>query len=372
MSKFSDFQLLPSLLESLKEQGFTQPTEVQARTLPALLKGDSVVAVSQTGSGKTLAYVLPMLHQLKSLENDGSSVERPGRPRGLVIVPGRELGEQVGKVLKGLTHTTRLRVRTVLGGTKKQIARQNVSGPLEILVATPGRLEQLLATGPLQLDDIRMIVFDEADQLLDPGFLPVARRIIAACSRRPQLAMFSATLPQSMDPIVGQFFTTAPLRVRTRGSQQVVATLRTDNRAVANGRRVDVLTAALAEAPDVGTLLFSNTRGQCERIASWLEDAGVPYTTYMGEMDRQERRDNLARFSSGEVSVLLTTDLGGRGLDIERIGRVVNVHLPTDVNNYLHRVGRTARAGRSGQVINLVTERDAPLIEKLKRRERDR
>ena len=124
----------------------------------------------------------------------------------------------------------------------------------------------------------------------------------------------------------------------------------------------------LAEAPTVGTLLFANTRDQCDRIAAWLESEAIPYTTYMGQMDRLERRANLARFRKGEVSVLLTTDLGGRGLDIERVDRVVNVHLPSDIDNYMHRVGRTARAGRAGQVVNLVTGRDVPLMTKLQRR----
>jgi ATP-dependent RNA helicase RhlE len=368
VSRFTDFQLLPSLLATLQEQGLIEPTEIQASTLSALLQGNGVVGVAQTGSGKTLAYALPMLHRLKTLENEGSSVERPARPRGLIIVPGRELGEQVGKVFKGLTHDTRLRVRTVLGGTTAQIARQNVNGPLEILVATPGRLEQLLTSGPLRLDDVRMVVLDEADQLLDPGFLAGVQRIVDRCAKGTQLAMFSATLPQLLDPIVNAFFDTPPLRVRTRGSQQVVATLRTDNLKVNDGHRFGVLATVLAEAPTVGTLLFANTRDQCDRIAAWLESEAIPYTTYMGQMDRLERRANLARFRKGEVSVLLTTDLGGRGLDIERVDRVVNVHLPSDIDNYMHRVGRTARAGRAGQVVNLVTGRDVPLMTKLQRR----
>jgi superfamily II DNA/RNA helicase len=372
VKSFSQLPLLPSLLASLTEQHLTQPTDIQSQTLPALLSGKSLVGVAETGSGKTLAFVLPMLHHLKTLEAGGSAVSTAGRPRGLILVPGRELGDQVSRVFKGLTHGTRLRVRTALGGSRKQIARQNVGGKFEILVATPGRLVQLIDEGQLTLSDIRMLVFDEADQMLDPGFLPVARRIVADCPTETQLVMFSATMPQSLKTIVGQIFSIPPLQVRTRGSHHVVPTLTTDNRAVINGRRFEVLRRVLAESPSMGTLLFANTRKQCEKVAEWLDSEGVPHAVYMGQMDRRERRENLARFRKGDVSVLVATDLGGRGLDIERVERVVNVHLPMQIDNYLHRVGRTARAGRSGTVVNLVTERDQPLLAKLRNREERR
>ncbi|MFT7520371.1 MAG: ATP-dependent RNA helicase RhlE [Kiritimatiellia bacterium] len=368
MSTFSELPLLPSLLESLAEQGFTRPTEIQAQTLQPLSSGRSLVGVSETGSGKTLAYVLPMLHQLKSMENAGSAVSEPGRPRGLVVVPGRELGEQVSKVIKSLTHRTRLRSRIVIGGSAKAVARQSVKGKFELLVATPGRLAQLLDSGELRLDDVRMLVFDEADQVLDAGFLPVAKRIVGECPSQAQLVLFSATVPQSLERAISTVFAKAPLQVRTQGSQKVVRTLTTDNRVVERGRRLPLVRSVIAEHPTMGTMLFANTREQCDKVAAWLETEGLAFVNFRGEMDRQERRKNLARFRSGDVSLLLTTDLGGRGLDIERVERVINVHLPADVDNYLHRVGRTARAGRPGTVVNLVTERDQPLMDKLQKR----
>jgi len=370
VKSFSDLPLLPTLLASLAEQGLTRPTEIQARTMPTLLEGRALIGVSETGSGKTLAYVLPMLHQLKSLELDGSSVSKNGLPRGLVLVPSRDLGEQVSKVFKSLTHGTRLRVRTVLGGAPKKIARKNVSGNFEILVATPGRLLQLLEGGEVRLSDVRVLVFDEADQMIDPGFLPVANQVIGACPKGVQLVMFSATLPKSVKGVMDKLFTRVPIEVQTAGSHRTVPTLKTDNRTVINGRRFELLRAVLDEAPSTGTLLFANTHEQCDKIAEWLSEEDIPYVTYRGQMERQERRANLARFRKGEVSVLVATDLGGRGLDIERIERVVNVHLPRELDNYLHRVGRTARAGRTGLVINLVTGRDKPLMAQLEKQRR--
>lgn len=372
MTSFSELPLLPTLQTSLVRLGLERPTEIQARTLSPLLAGRSLVGVAETGSGKTLAFALPLLHRLKSLELGGSAVSEPGRPRAVVLVPARELGEQVSKVLKSLTHDTRLRVRTALGGSRKQVARQDVSGLFEVLVATPGRLEQLLDTQGLRLDDVRTLVLDEADQMLDPGFLPVASRIVGLCPKKVQLALFAATLPTGLHAVVKALFPSPPLRISTKGSQRLVPTLTTDNRSVVRGRRFDVLREVLEEDASVATILFVNTREQCDAVAAWLDDEGVPFATYRGQMDRKERRANLARFRAGDVHVLVSTDLGGRGLDIERVGRVVNVHLPRQLDNYLHRAGRTARAGRPGVVVNLVTERDRPLLTKLQKREAKR
>lgn len=369
MSTFSATPLLPTLIESLSEQGLIQPTEIQSKTLKPLLDGRCLLGVSETGSGKTLAYVLPMLHSLKTLELNGSSVSKPRRPRGLILVPGRELGEQVSRVLKGLTHHTRLRVRTVLGGSAKKVARRSVAAPFEILVATPGRLTQLLDSGDLSLKDVRTLVIDEADQMVDPGFLPVAQRILKSCPPKVQVVLFSATLPSTLDGVIGSLFPSEPVRVRTHGSTRLVATLKTINHNVVRGDRKSELLKVLAEATGVGTMVFVNTREQLDRVAGWLHNAGVSHSSYRGQMERQERRISLAKFRSGEVDVLITTDLGGRGLDIERVERVVNVHLPKDLDNYLHRVGRTARAGRAGVVVNLVTQRDHPLLTKVRRRE---
>jgi ATP-dependent RNA helicase RhlE len=369
---FADLALLPTLVQSLSEQGMEQPTPIQERAIPALLEGRALVGVAETGSGKTLAFALPLLHRIKSMELSGSMVEAAGRPRALVLVPGRELGEQVSRVFKGLTHGTRVRVRTVLGGSRKQIARQNVKGAFEVLVATPGRLEQLTASGGLSLEDVRILVFDEADRILDAGFLPSATRVVAACPKGVQLVMVSATLSPTLERAVASLFQTKPLRVRTQGSQQTVHTLKTDNRDVRNGMRSDLLTSVIAEAPELSTILFVNTRDQCDTVAQWLDDEGLAHVSYRGEMDRKERRINLTKFRKGTVSLMVSTDLGGRGLDIPSVGRVINVFLPRTLDNYLHRVGRTARAGRAGLVVNLVTGRDQTLLATIRKREAKR
>jgi ATP-dependent RNA helicase RhlE len=361
---FTDLPLLPSLQDTLKEQQLVTLTEIQRRALPSLLDGRSVVGVAETGSGKTLAYALPILHAMKSLENEGSKVERNAQPRAVVVVPTRELGEQVSKVFKPFTHTTRLRVRTVLGGTDMDVARKNISGMFEVLVATPGRLVKLLERRLVSFADVRVLVFDEADQMLDQGFLPDANKIVGACPPKRQLAMFSATVSPNVEALIAKLFAGAEV-IRSEGSHKVVASLTTQNRTVENGERLPLLEQVLREKVKGGTIIFANTREQCDALAVAIDKLGRSYTLYRGEMDKVERRNNLKAFREGSVELLVSTDLASRGLDVEHVGRVINYHLPKEMENYLHRVGRTARAGRPGLVINFVTERDQPLIDEL-------
>jgi len=364
MTAFSDFALLPTLQETLVEKELTRPTEIQTRTVPVLLAGRSVVGVAETGSGKTLAYVLPILHRLKTLELQGNPVTVYGEPRAIVVVPTRELGEQVTKAFKPFTHTTRLRVRALLGGTTMEQAKRGLQGPFEVLVATPGRLIKMLDARLVTLGDIRTLVLDEADQMLDHGFLPDIQRLVKECPTDRQLAMFSATVPAAVEKLIVDLFAGAEV-IRSQGSHRVVPTLTTTQQLVVGGKRFPLLERLLGKKVEGGTILFTNTREQCDNLAGELEEAGWPCVIYRGEMDKVERRRNLKAFRDGEVPLLISTDLASRGLDVEHVGRVINYHLPQQMENYLHRVGRTARAGRPGLVVNFVTERDAPLINKL-------
>ncbi len=364
MKSFASSGLLGSLKTTLSEKGLQTPTEIQARTIPALLDGRSVVGISETGSGKTFAYALPTLHRLKSLEDAGDPVTVEGYPRALVLVPSRELGEQVARVFKIFTHGTRLRVRSVLGGAAMDVAKKNVAGAFEILVATPGRLLQFVERGLVNLSDIRTLVFDEADQMLDQGFLPDLLKVVEECPSRRQMALFTATAPDPVRHLALKYFGGAEI-IESAGSRKTVATLQTRNRGIKDGKRFPVLEKILAEKNEGGTLLFVNTREQCDKLAAELKAAGHECAIYRGEMDKNERRANLKAFREGTLKLLVATDLGARGLDVEHVERVINYHLPQEMENYLHRAGRTARAGREGTVINFVTERDRPLMNAL-------
>jgi superfamily II DNA/RNA helicase len=361
---FSDFGLLPSILDTLKEKKIFKPTEIQRNAIPLLMSNQSVVGVSETGSGKTLTYALPVLHILKSLEDSKNPVTEDSAPRAIVVVPSRDLGEQVSKVFKTFTHKTRIRIRPALGGMEFEQARRNVAGPFEVLLATPGRLVQLLDKKLISLHDVRTVVFDEADQMLDAGFLTESRRIVNACPEDVQLSLFSATVSAQVEALMNTLFSKAEI-IKTSNSGKTVKTLVTQNRLVMDGKRWPVFESVLKQRVDGGTLVFTNTREQCDKLASELKEKGYACAVYRGEMDKQERRGNLKKFRNGEIDLLVSTDLAARGLDVEHVGRVINFHLPQQMENYLHRVGRTARAGRTGLVVNLVTERDERLISKV-------
>jgi superfamily II DNA/RNA helicase len=365
MKTFAEAELLSSLKKTLKELDLTKPTDIQQRALPLLLQGKSVVGVAETGSGKTLAYALPILHSLKTLENNGKAVSVESQPRAVVVVPTRELGEQVSKVFKQFTHGTRLRVRTVLGGADKGMNKRNIEGAFEVLVATPGRLILMLDQKQLSLKDISILVFDEADQMLDQGFLTDAKRIVASCPPVRQLALFSATVSASVQSLIEDLFAGAEI-IRTEGHHKLVPSLVTKNVEVVDGKRFPLLETLLAKPSEGGTLIFSNTRLQCDKVAGELERKGFKCAVYRGEMDKTERRANLKAFRDGKIDLLICTDLAARGLDVASVGRVINYHLPQEMENYIHRVGRTARAGRSGLVVNFVTERDKNLMDQLR------
>jgi len=364
MNTFTEFNLLPTLQETLVEKQILRPTEIQARAIPALLGERSIVGIAETGSGKTLAYALPAMHHIKSLEIAGDAITLSARPRALVVVPTRELGEQVTKAFKPFTHTTRLRVRSVLGGTTTEVAKRGLAGAFEILVATPGRLVQMLERRLVDLDDVRMLILDEADQMLDHGFLPDVTRIIQASPQKRQLALFSATVSPAVEKLIADLFSGAEV-IRSAGSHRVVPTLTTLQQLVIDGQRFPLLERLLKKKVEGGTILFTNTREQCDKLADQLAAAKIACVIYRGEMDKVERRQNLKLFREGVVDLLVSTDLASRGLDVDHVGRVINYHLPQQMENYLHRVGRTARAGRPGLVVNFVTERDAPLVSQL-------
>ncbi|WP_081112242.1 DEAD/DEAH box helicase [Bdellovibrio bacteriovorus] len=364
MNNFSEFGLLPSLLKTLKTQRIFTPTEIQRMAIPLLMSGQSVVGVSETGSGKTLTYALPLLNMLKKLEEDGEPVKAEAAPRALVMVPSRDLGEQVAKVFKTFTHETRLRVRPALGGMSMEQTIRNISGSFEILLATPGRLIQLLNKKLIDLSDVRVLVFDEADQMLDKGFLTDSNYIVDTCPQDIPLALFSATVSKNVEEMMNSLFAKAEV-IRSGGSGKTAKTLTTKNETVIDGLRWPIFEKLLKKKIEGGTIVFANTREQCDKIAKEMTDKGYKCLLYRGEMDKNERRTNLKKFRSGEVDLLISTDLAARGLDVQHVGRVINYHLPQQLDNYLHRAGRTARAGREGLVVNLVTERDLPLIAKI-------
>jgi superfamily II DNA/RNA helicase len=239
-------------------------------------------------------------------------------------------------------------------------------GYFEIFIATPGRLIQLMNRRLVNLNEVRTLVIDEADQMLDAGFLPEAQRIADFCPAKCQIALFSATISPTVEKLIQQLLGNAEI-IRVEGGYQLAPKLVTQNRVVIDGKREPLLEKVLAEKTSGGTMIFTNTRQQCDKLAALLETQEYSFVIYRGEMDKVERRKNLQAFRDGKIPFLISTDLASRGLDLENVDRVINYHLPQEIENYIHRVGRTARAGRKGLVINFVTERDQALMDQVKR-----
>jgi len=366
MSDFNNYNLLDSIIKTLEAQNFTKATDIQKLAIKALMSGKSVVGIAETGSGKTLSYVLPILHLLKTLETQGQAVSKNSSPRAVVLVPTRELGDQVSKVFKEYTHDTRLRVRNVLGSSKMAVAKRNIANNFEIMLATPGRLMQLNKLNLINFDDVRILVIDEADQMLDQGFLPSINTLLNSCQPDIQTALFTATASKSVQSLIENSFSHAEF-FQTENSHQINQNLEVINCIVPNGKRVPLLKKIVLDTKTKGsTLIFTNTREQCDKVQAELVNLNVKSGIYRGEMDKNERKQNLRNFRQEKISILVATDLASRGLDVNHVTKVINYHLPKEVENYLHRIGRTARAGRKGTVYNLVTERDQPLMQKLK------
>jgi len=343
---FSGLGLPRPLVDELASRGIREPFAIQARALPDALTGRDVLGRAQTGSGKTLAFGLPMLARLAV-----SSARRSQKaPHGLVLVPTRELAVQVAEVLVPLGRSLRLSVLTVYGGVALSRQIDRLRRGVDIVVATPGRLIDLLDRGACTLDDIEITVLDEADHMADLGFLPAVTRILDATPTGGQRMLFSATLDRGVDQLVNRYL-----------SDPAVHAVRPASTAGDAEHRVFVLPASdkVAIAAEIGgrdgrTLIFVRTKHGADRLSRQLNRAGVDAAAIHGNLNQNQRQRALAAFAAGQPRVLVATDVAARGIHVDDIGLVVHFDPPNDHKDYLHRSGRTARAGATGTVVALV------------------
>ena len=342
----------------LTEAGITTPFPIQAATLPDALAGLDVLGRGRTGSGKTLAFAIPLVARLA----DGYT--SACRPRGLVLVPTRELASQVQAVLVPLARAVGLSVVTIFGGTSQNPQVAALRNRADIVVACPGRLADLIEQGHCHLGDVEISVIDEADHMADLGFLPVVRRLLDATPPEGQRLLFSATLDNAVDVLVRRFLTQpAEHAVDPAGAPAaIVHHLLT----VVPGDRVGVV-AALASGNN-RSLIFTRTKHAAQRLASQLTAARIPAVELHGNLAQNARERNLASFASGAVRVMVATDIAARGIHVDGIDLVIHADSPTEHKAYLHRSGRTARAGAAGVVVTLQTPAQAGDVRALMRR----
>ena len=350
---FAELGISPELVQLLTSQGINSPFPIQVATLPDALKGHDILGRGQTGSGKTLAFGLAMLTNLHGKQ------AAPHKPLGLVLTPTRELAQQINDVLTPLAKAIRLDSVVIAGGMPyaKQITAMRKACP--ILVATPGRLIDLLNRGEVQLDDLQITVLDEADQMADMGFLPVVKEILDQARPNGQRLLFSATLDRGVDSLVKKYLNN-PKTHSLQNDRASVSTMEHHVLVMLPGDK-DEITAQIASR-DGRTILFVKTQRGADRLADKLASVGVPVGALHGGKSQAVRTRTLAHFKENPNSALVATDVAARGIHVDDVSLVVHVDAPTDHKDYLHRAGRTARAGEAGVVVTLATSKQQSAV----------
>jgi ATP-dependent RNA helicase RhlE len=350
---FDDLGLSADLLTTIERAGYTEPTPVQSAAIPLVLAGRDVIAAAQTGTGKTAAFVLPILELLRRHGNAGFSPAR--HPvRALILAPTRELAVQVADSVKTYGAGMQLRSTVVYGGTRMEPETKVLWGGVEILVATPGRLLDHIGQRTVNLSQVEILVLDEGDRMLDMGFVPDVRKIVAGIPARRQTLLFSATFTDEVRRLAGEF-QHEPETVQVAPRNSVADNVTQVLYPVDSERKADLLIHLIRRDGMDQVLVFTRSKLGAGRLASYLDRRGVSTTAIHGDRSQADRTRALAAFKGGFVKVLVATDVASRGLDIENLPYVVNYELPHEPQDYIHRIGRTGRAGASGTAISLVS-----------------
>jgi ATP-dependent RNA helicase RhlE len=362
---FADLKLAPEILRALAESGYTTPTPIQAQAIPLVLEGRDLMAGAQTGTGKTAAFALPMLQKLLPEANSSASPAR--HPvRALILVPTRELAIQVEENFKAYAKHCKLRSLVVFGGVDIKTQTPTLKRGVEILVATPGRLLDHIEMKSVQLNQVQMLVLDEADRMLDMGFMPDLKRILALLPKKRQNLMFSATFSNEIKKLSAEFLTRPKLIEVARSN----ATAENVTQKVYLVEQADkhVLLAQLLRGNDASqVLVFTKTKITAGRLARQLQKEGVAADAIHGDKTQLERIKALDAFKNGTITVLIGTDVAARGLDIDQLPMVINYEIPHSPEDYIHRIGRTGRAGASGKAISLVSPEEEKYLKEIEK-----
>lgn len=354
---FNQFNLDSRLLAGIKRAGYQMPTPIQKQAIPAALEGRDMIGTAQTGTGKTAAFVLPILHRLLSGHRN--------RSRALIVTPTRELAEQINQTIRILSAGTHLRSTTVYGGVGPNRQIQALRKGVEIIVACPGRLLDLMAQGHAHLNRIEMLVLDEADRMFDMGFLPDVRRIIKAIPSQRQTMLFSATFPREVEQLANQSLK-RPQRIAV-GISRPAHTVSHALYPVPQHLKRGLLLALLKQTDTESVLIFTRTKHRARRLQHQIKKAGYKATSLHSDRTQGQRQAALKGFKNGQYQIMVATDIAARGLDVDSISHVINFDMPDTADAYIHRIGRTGRAKRTGDAFTLVTPDDDGMIRKLEK-----
>ncbi len=353
---FEQLGLAEPIARALADAGYTEPTPIQAGAIPAQLKGRDVLGLAQTGTGKTAAFGLPILHRL--LGEKGRPAPRTAR--ALVLAPTRELAVQIEQSLKGYARHMYLSTALVLGGLSRSQQIRALARGVDILVATPGRLTDLMAEGRVKLGNTHFLVLDEADRMLDMGFIRDVRRIVSALPKARQSLLFSATMPKPVEALAAEMLHN-PVRVEIAARTVAVDRIDQSVAMVPTPAKRAHLASMLADPAMARVVVFTRTKHGADKVARNLEKDGFEAQAIHGNKSQNARQRALNQFKSGRARILVATDIAARGIDVDGVTHVINYELPDEAESYVHRIGRTARAGADGIAVTLccsVKERD--------------
>jgi ATP-dependent RNA helicase RhlE len=354
---FTTFEIHPTLLANVVRQGFSEATPIQAAAIPPVLAGRDVIGLAQTGTGKTAAFVLPILHRLMGAKASGT--------RALIVTPTRELAEQINDAIIALGKGTGVRSATVYGGVGMEAQERALRGGVEIVVACPGRLLDHMDRGYTRLGGLEVLVLDEADRMLDMGFLPAIKRILTRLPTRRQTLLFSATMPAEIKELAAS--TTRNAATVQIGTSLPANTVTHAIYPVAQHLKTPLLLELLHKTDTDSVLVFTRTKHRATRLAQQVARAGYKATCLHSNRSQNQRQAALDGFRDGTFQVLVATDIAARGIDVARISHVINYDIPDTTDAYIHRIGRTGRAARTGDAFTLVTPDDAATVRAIER-----
>ena len=355
--KFDQYPLAPEIKHSLQKLGYKKPTDIQYKSIPNILRGEDVLAIAQTGTGKTAAFAIPVINML----NDRKVKKRPDGIKCIVMVPTRELALQITEVFEQIGRNTRVKTLGVVGGVEQdpQIAKLQMG--VDILIATPGRLFDLVSQGHIQLNRVELLVLDEADHMLDLGFIKDIRDLIKHLPKKRQTLFFSATIDEKIKKLAYSLVAN-PIRIQVSPKNPVAKNIEHFVAMIEMDDKRFFLERVVRENPDSKILVFVRTQVRAERVSKAMERAGIANQTLHGGKEQADRLQVLQQFRQGKVTLLIATDVSARGIDIADIDYVVNYDLPEQPENYVHRVGRTGRGTRKGQAVAFCSSEEEALL----------
>lgn len=359
---FKELKIIEPLLKALNEKGYTTPTEIQQQAILPALNNRDILGLAQTGTGKTAAFSLPIIQQL-SLQKINS---KKREIRALILTPTRELAIQINDCLTDYTKYTDIRHCVIFGGVKQNTQVAELKQGVDILVATPGRLLDLMSQGIINLNSIRHFVLDEADRMLDMGFIHDIKRLLPKLPKQKQTLFFSATMPTSIDKLSRSILHN-PIKVEVAPVSSVVDTIEQSVYFVEKQEKKDLLIDLLKKDARKSVLVFSRTKHGADRIARILSKAGIESAAIHGNKSQNARQRALANFKSNEIRVLIATDIAARGIDIDQLELVINYDLPDVAETYVHRIGRTGRAGNNGTALTFCAQDERVMLKDIQK-----